>query len=304
MSSLIMNNKKQEGFIPILILFGVVAIISIAVTSGIVLTNKEEFKLKNIINKEYLSNNDIKTTQTPESTSIPTPTPVTNTIYVPTIKPSPTIPPPRSVTVSGFAYEDRTDDGLYNSDDPKLPNMSFNLYDSYDPNIIRTGLFSDSNGNFTMTLNVRGGIIIKPNAYNNFTPKTGSKTVTTSTNNLMFGFRSISAPVPNQNTGIIEGNVFHDGNRNGVRDSGENSVYFYKLYLISSSGNYYNTEQNAQTTDEGGHFKYVNLPVPNTYKIQLSNPTGAYEITRAETSITLSATQTESKNIEIPVYKY
>ena len=243
---------------------------------------------------------------TPASAPVPTPTPTPtqSVVYVPTAKPAPTVPPFRSVTVSGFVYEDRNNDGIFNSDDPALPNMQFYLYDSYNPSEQISSVNSDSNGNFSITLNVRKGIIVHPTAYGNFVPKTGDKTFLSNSIGSQFGFRSASAPVPNQNIGIIEGNVFHDANRNLSRDGGENTTRFYKLYLQDSQGNYFNTVENAQTTDEGGHFKYINLPVPATYTIRLSNPTGAYEILKPETTISLTLTNSQNTDVGIPVYKY
>lgn len=234
----------------------------------------------------------------------PTPIPTPNIVYIPTNKPIATIPPFKSIIVSGFVYEDRNNDAIFNSDDPALPNMQFFLYDSYNPSQQLSTVYSDSNGNFSITLSVRGGITVHPTAYNNFVPKTGDKKFVNSSSGTQFGFRSASAPVPNQNVGIIEGNVFQDANRNLTRDGGENSVYFLKLYLQDTQGNYFNTVEGAQTTDAGGHFKFINLPVPAVYTLRLSNPTGAYEILKTETSVSLTLTSSQNTNIEIPVYKY
>lgn len=297
---------RKNGFIPIIILI----FVGVLATSGILAYQNKDIlvqtvnsliKVQTIPSPVPDSKFDLTTSTL---TPIPVPSPTPNISYVPTPKPAPTVPPFKSITVSGFAYEDRNDDSLFNSDDPRLPNMQFFLYDGYNPSVQISTTYSDSSGSFSITLNVRGGIIIHPTASNNFAPKTGDKKLSGSTSGIQFGFRSASAPVANQNVGIIEGNIFQDSNRNGGRDSGENSIYFYKLYLIGSGGNYYNTDQNAQTTDSGGHFRFVNLPVPGTYTLQLSNPTGDYEILRPDTTITLTSTQTENKNVEIPVFKY
>jgi len=296
---------RNRGFVPLIVLI----FVGILASAG-VLTYQNRDRLV------QTANNLLKEKATPSpvpdskfnlmATLVPTPkpSPTPNVVYVPTTKPSPTIPPLKSVTVSGFAYEDRNNDGVFNGDDPKLPNMQFALYDGYKPSIQISTVYSDSSGSFSITLSVRGGLMVYPTASNNFVPKTGNKKYASTTSGVQFGFRSASAPVANQNVGIIEGNIFQDGNRSGSRDSGENSVYFYKLYLIGSGGNYFNTDQNAQTTDQSGHFRFVNLPVPGTYTLQLSNPTGEYDISKPETTITLTSTQTENKNIEIPVFKY
>ena len=221
-----------------------------------------------------------------------------SSVSVPSTTPVPTY---KTVSISGFAYEDRNDNGIFDSDDPKIPYMQFYLYDSFNPSQQITTVYSDTSGSFSHTMEVRTGILVKPTASNNFVPKTASKTYESSNTNLQFGFRSASAPVPGQNVGIIEGDIFHDANRNLTRDSGENGVRFYKIYLIDSSGNYFNTVENAQTTEDSGHFKYENLPL-GTYTISLSNPTGQFDILKPQTSITLTSTQAENKNLQIPVY--
>lgn len=310
---------KDKGFAPILLLLGVVLIGSLGFVSYRTLSNNPPKFLEKVfgrIEKAEVNEpprpfsaetNEVEVTPTLCSTckvsqATPTQSPKTNnTIKQPT-QIQPTTPPYHAITAAGFAYEDRTDDGVFNSDDPKLPYMQFYLYDSYTNQQIST-VYTDTSGNFSITLDVRGGLIVKPTTYNNFIAKSSEQTITSSNTNLVFRFRSASAPVPNQTIGILEGNIYQDTNRNRVRDSGENSVYFYKLYL-KSNGNYFNTVENAQTTDQSGHFKYMNLPVPATYVLTLSNPTGDYDILQAETSFSLTATNPQNTNIEIPVFKY
>ena len=296
---------RNKGFVPLIILI----FMGVLVAGGtLAYQNKDNLlqAVNELVMKQALSSPVAVLTHTanPTPTSVPATTPTPNIVYVPTVKPIPTVPPLRPITVNGFVYEDRNNDGIFNSDDPGLPNMQLFLYDSYSPSIQISTVYSDSNGNFSITLNVRSGIIVHPTAYNNFVPKTGDKKFSNTSSGAQFGFRSASAPVANQNIGIIEGNVFQDANRNMSRDGGENTTYFYKLYLQDGQGNYFNTVENAQTTDAGGHFKFINLPVPANYTIRLSNPTGAYEILRPETAISLTQTNSQNTNVEIPVYKY
>jgi hypothetical protein len=291
--------KNQQGvalLLPILI-----ALLLIGVVAFFAYQNHQNINPQPIPDKPQITNQPT-VSSTPNNTKNKQHT-EPNIVNNPTSALAPTTPPFKSITVSGFAYEDRADDGIYNSDDPKLPNMQIYFIDSYNSQTVST-VFTNSSGNFNHTVSVRGNLVLRPSAYNNFVPKSDDKTLSTSANNLEFRFRSASAPVPNQNIGILEGNVFHDANRNLTRDAGESSVRFYKLYLKDSSGNYFNTVQNAQTTDDGGHFKYINLPIPNTFTLQLSNPTGAFEILKANTNITLDHNNPQNTNIEIPVYKY
>ena len=302
----------QKGFTPIII----VIIIALAGTTTFILRQTDSFdKFKNGVSQfQLLKNiNLIAVTLTKQDNAIPlTPQPSTSKSKItPTLIPSklksptstPTIPPIRNITLAGFAYEDRNDDGIYNSDDPKLPYMQFYFYDSYDQNKQISTVFTELGGHFSITLPVRNNLIIKPTTYNNFRPRGDQQGYSQSNNNLQIAFRSASAPVVNQ-VGIIEGDVFQDNNQNGIRDSGEQGIYFYKLYLIDDRGNYYeNSSQNAQATDAGGHFKYMNLPIGRSFILRLSNPTGEYIINRPETTITLTNTNTENTNVQIPIFK-
>lgn len=243
------------------------------------------------------------TTQTISKSPSPTttsPSTKTPTLTQQKLSPTPTNQTLKRITISGFTYEDRNDDGSFNSDDPKVPYMQVNAYDSSKPTDQISTVFSEVDGNFSISLSVWGDLILTPKTYNNFRPKGGTQQFSTSRSGIQFGFRSASAPVANQ-VGIIEGDIFQDSNRNGTRDSGEQGIYFYKLYLLDSSGNYYQNTESAQTTDAGGHFKYINLPADRTFTIRLSNPTGAYTIERAETNITLTSTNTQNTNVQIPV---
>lgn len=292
----------SKGFISLVVLI----VLGIFVVGAYVVYENRDI-MNNQLNQSGQTGDTIQEERvfSPTPTVIPTlkASPSPNLISVPTKPPAPTIPPLRAITVSGFAYEDRTDDGIFNSDDPGLANMQFYFFDTYNSQQVST-TYSNSSGNFSITLQVRGNLLIRPTNYNNFVAKSSDKTISSSQSGLQFRFRSASAPVPAQNIGILEGNIYHDANRNRSRDSGEANVHFYKLYLKDGSGNYFNTIENAQTTDAGGHFKYMNIPVPGTYTLQMSNPTGAFEILQPETTFSLSNTVFQNTNIEIPVYKY
>lgn len=179
--------------------------------------------------------------------------------------------------------------------------MQLYYYDSADTKTQFTAFTNQSDGSFSLTMQVKGSLVIKPATYNNFTPKTGQKEYASTAQNVQFAFRSSSAPVEG-NVGIIEGDVYHDSNRNGVRDSNESSIYFYKLYLVDNQGGYHNTIEDAQTTDPGGHFKFINLPL-GTYTVKLSSPSADYTIFKDSVSVTLTGTSTTVSNLQVPVYK-
>lgn len=297
----------NRGFAPVLMILGIVVV---AMIGGGVYYLKNNSVLPNEIKlSEGLTSNNTdssssavklnsaKISPSPTSiSSVKSPTPFPKATSFPTLTPTPAI---RSVSVSGFAYEDRNDDGIFNSDDVRLPNMDLNYSDSKNPDPAYTYFTIDS-GNFSVSLNVKGNLIVNPLTYNNFRPRNGALTFSSNATNVSIPFRSASAPVANQ-SGVIEGDIFNDTNKNNNRDSGENGIYFMKLYLQDGSGNYYNTEENAQATDPGGHFKYVNLPIGKTFTITLSNPTGSYTINKSTYNFTLTNTTPTISNINIPV---
>lgn len=285
---------KNKGFAPILIVI-IAAVIGTVIFLGI----------KSDQPKQSTPSPTPTNTPLTTPTALTSGTPIPKTLIKGTTSPKPVktftpvpVPTMHQVTVSGFAYEDRNDNGIMDSDDPKLPNMQIYFYDVAKPSVQINTVFTDANGNFSNTIDVIQGIIVKPTTYNNFRPRGDAMTFAGNYNGIQIGFRSASAPAPNLN-GILEGIIFKDANSNSVRDSGEASTYFYKLYLLDASGNYYNTVEGAQATDAGGHFKFANLPTDRTFTIRLSNPD--VNIPKTEYQFSLNASHTQETNIEIPI---
>lgn len=202
----------------------------------------------------------------------------------PKITNKPTAPPPtpvpqqKTITVAGFAYEDRTNDGLFNSDDPKLPYMQFLIYDSAINEWIST-TYSEQDGSFTTTVKVWGNLVLKPGCNMNFCPKDGAKTYSSSESNQQFAFRSGSAPTSNNN-GIIEGDLIIEGSRQ------------YKFYLLDKDNNYYSAVEWT-----GGHFKVQNLPNDRTYIVRISYGDNSPD----NTEVSLSPSSPEKRTLQIHV---
>lgn len=211
--------------------------------------------------------------QTPKAISTPVAKPVVTT-PASAFAPSPT-PSSKTITVSGFAYEDRTDDGLFNSDDPKKPYMQFLIYDSATNEWINT-IYSGQDGTFAVTNTVQGNLILKPTCNDNFCPKDSQKEFSSSTSNLQFGFRSASAPT-GSNNGVIEGDLIGGSQQ-------------YKFYLLDKNGNYYSNIDWA-----GGHFKIQNLPNNKTYLVRISYGDGS----PSNTEVTLTPSSPEQKTVQI-----
>lgn len=184
----------------------------------------------------------------------------------------------KTITVSGFAYEDRTSDGLFNSDDPKLPNMQLLIYDSATNEWINS-IYTGQDGGFTVTNTVTGNLVINPGCNENFCPKDGAKTYSSSASNQQFAFRSGSAPTSNNN-GIIEGDLIIEGSRQ------------YKFYLLDKDNNYYSAVEWT-----GGHFKVQNLPNDRTYIVRISYGDNSPD----NTEVSLSPSSPEKRTLQIHV---
>lgn len=283
---------NQKGIVaPI----AIILLITFALAGVIIARNQSKGQP---VNQPLVTNTPSPSTGSINKSSSPSASAKVPTVQT-TAKPTP-IPTPRSITLSGYAYEDRNNNGKFDADDIKLPIRDLHWYDTTKP--AQKILFqTDSSGNFLITYSVLGNLGVEGYVWNNLTPINGTQVFSKNTDNIVIEFRSTNAS-EQVGAGVIEGDIFQDSNRNGSRDNGESGIYFYKLYLVDSGGGIRNTAEGTQTTDQGGHFKYTNLPY-GTYKIQLLNPTGQYVIEKLETSITLSSTNSSVTNIQIPVFK-
>ncbi|MEK7521362.1 MAG: hypothetical protein AAB599_00990 [Patescibacteria group bacterium] len=293
------QNFPQRGFAPVLIL-----VIVVILSAGGFVAYKE---LPKLISRQSSDLSVADITQEPESSEVApsenSTQPITSQA-VPTTKPKPTPTPTpapvlHTVSVGGFAYDDRNDNGIYDSNDAKIPYMELRFYDSTKLNEWIGTTYSENDGNFVYNLSVYGNLLLKPNAGNGFSPRdNSSKTYSKDTSGISIGFRSSSAPVTG-NSGVIEGDTYNDTNRNNARDSGEETVFFYKLYLQDSDGNYYDVVPDSWG---GGHFKYINLPLNKTYKLWLS-PASSYQVNRTEYNYTLTGSNPTVSDTQIPVVK-
>ncbi len=272
--------RFQYGFAPILI---IILLAIIAGFSAVVIKNIS-IAQPNPKVEESTKSARLKTNLRPPASETPKSTTATKT--TPTKTPSPTTPPPavtptsqtKTITVSGFAYEDRTNDGLFNSDDPKLPNMQFYIYDSYDNRQLST-IYSEQGGQFMVTITVRGKLVLKPTCNDNFCPKDGSKEFVSSSSDQQFAFRSASAPTSNNN-GVLEGDLIIEGSRP------------YKFYVLDKNDNFYTNIEWS-----GGHFKVQSLPNDRTYVIRISYGDDSPD----NNEVTLTPSSPEKKTLQIHI---
>jgi hypothetical protein len=282
--------SSQKGVTPIFIVIGILIVTLIGGVTYTIQKSPESATIPSI--KEQASASaSVKIAESANPTS--------TTKSSVTTKPTP-VPTPKSITLKGYAFEDRNNNGKFDGDDIKLPIRDLHWYDTTKPSL-KLLFQTDSSGNFSITYTVLGNLGVEGYTWNNLNPISPSQVFSKNAENIAIGFRSTNAS-EQVGSGVIEGDIFQDSNRNGSRDSGENGIYFYKLYLVDSSGGIRNTVEGAQASDQGGHFKYTDLPY-GTYKLQLSNPSGDYVMDRVETSVTLSSGNPSVTNIQIPVFK-
>lgn len=300
---------NQKGLAPLVVLIGIMIVSSI----GAVIFFKGNYSFPRVTKNENQATTsaNLNTPTPPTPSSSPSTSPKTSpTASQTTSKPvqtsnSPT-PTPKSTTlktiaISVFAYDDRTGNGMFDSDDVGLANMKFCFYDSYDQSN-QGCLWTVSDGYISQSFYVRGNLVVEPFQYNNFTPSSGKKEFSSSTQGVKFAFRSATIPSADK-VGVLEGDFFNDTNENGVFDSGEERIYFYKLYLVDENNGGYYTVDGAQATDSSGHFKYVELPINKTYKLILSTIPELYKVNKTEYSFSFSPTKTTISDLKIPVVK-
>lgn len=277
---------NQRGLVSLIVLIGIVIISSL---SAVI----------------FLKGQAKTSANSPSASPKASPTASQTTFKPIQISTSPTSIPksatPKTIAFNGFAYDDRTGNGVFDSDDAGLVNMEFCFYDSYDQSD-QGCLFTASDGYVSHSFYVKGNLVVEPRQYNNFTPSSGKKEFSGSIQGTKFAFRSSTIPDGGK-VGVLEGDFFNDTNENGVFDSGEERIYFYKLYLVDENNAYYYTVDGAQATDPSGHFKYVELPTNKTYKLVLSTDPSLYKVSKTEYSYSFSPTKTTISDLKIPVVK-
>ncbi len=229
-------------------------------------------------------------------TAPPTPTSKTQTSSSASITSAKT----HGVNVVGFTYEDSNNNGTYDGGEPRAAYMQMYVYDSAAPTKQMSTIFSDATGDFHIAINVIKSVVLKSTAYNGFTPTATTHTYAVDSHDAQLGFRKLADEDQGQ-LGTIAGEVYQDKNGNSTKDPGEDGMYFYKLYLTDGNGNYYNTNQDTQATNNDGSFRFEHLPLGKTYQIQLSNPTGEFSINKMNYDVPLSAAQKDVSGLELPV---
>jgi hypothetical protein len=80
------------------------------------------------------------------------------------------------------------------------------------------------------------------------------------------------------NTGAISGNVFHDFNRNGAKDTGDTGLASWTVYLDKDNDSILDSNEVRVLTDSNGNYIFNNLAA-GTYKIRIVRAAGYVQTT-------------------------
>ena len=201
--------------------------------------------------------------------------------YVSTSSNDATITLPSSQTVTNFAdmiqgvltgmvYNDLNANGQLDAGEPGVSNITLNI-DGSTPTTTTT-----NDGNFYLSGLDAGSYMMNavvPTGFVATTSANQSVVVSSTSSNpgLLFGIKV---------SGTIDGEVFHDYNANGVRDSGEPGIGGVTLTLGGSGSGTTKTLTN-------GNFTFSGLTIDRTYTVTETDPTNYISVNSNNVTITL-----------------
>jgi hypothetical protein len=158
---------------------------------------------------------------------------------------------------------------------------------------------TDASGNYKFSNLAAGTYKIReilPSGWVQTTPTSnfGNNATLTSGQNVSgknFGTRQTTAA-----TGKISGTVFHDFNRNGVRDTGDTGLSGWTVWIDTDLDGVLDSNERRTTTDSSGNYSFGTLAA-GTYKIRTVKPSGWVQTTPSNNfghTVTLSTGQSAS----------
>lgn len=181
-----------------------------------------------------------------------------------------TPPPPPTYSISGVAFVDANSNGVRESGEAGLANVSVSLTGGGSVLTDASGAYSFSGlsaGSYTVTAASVSGYAMS-------TSGTASVTITSSNVTAAFGYVLIPPPP----TYSISGAVYFDVNGNAVRDPGENGVPGLTITLNGST---------SVVTDAGGAYSFGGL-LAGTYTVAVAVPSTYVTTTASSANVTLS----------------
>lgn len=252
---------------------------------------------KRLVNKDNTTD-QAQILPTPDISSTPTPIIIVTIIPEPTIsqilsKPSVTSTPGFSATIDGYLYFDENNNNNRESYEKGAMGKTIIAWEKTSTGVqFAASNITNDDGYFKITVKKIGSYLVNLSSSEtsiNYIDPTNrqvivSKNLEMQRVNIAWVPRGKSNQEQGPNEGIIQGITFSDVNRNGVKDNGENGIYFFKINLYKLSDNSF---VSTTVSDDNGSFTFTNLPVTN-YKVEADNPSGQYTITKSSATANLT----------------
>jgi len=182
-------------------------------------------------------------------------------------------------SISGFVYNDLDGDGVKDSNESGVSGRTVFIDLDNDSALDANEKSATTNASGQYTLSSLGAgsykvRTIKPSGWvqtfptNNFGLNVTLSSGQNSTNN-NFLTRQSSAT----NTGKIQGNVFHDFDRDGVKDSGDTGLSGWTVYIDLDNDSVLDSNEVRVLTDSSGNYSLNNLAA-GTYKVRIVKAAG------------------------------
>lgn len=269
------------------------------------------FYQKRLINKDITNQAQISPTPDMTATSFPIITPTITFEFTTSQKPSlpsATPTPSFSATIDGYLYFDENNNNNRESYEKGAMGKTIIAWEK-----TVTGVqFSASNitnddGYFKIMVKKTGTYLVNlsssETSINYIDPANRqviiNKNLETQRVNIAWVPRGKSNQEQGPNEGVIQGITFSDDNRNGVKDNGENGIYFFKINLYKLSDNSF---VSTTVSDNNGSFTFTNLTL-TSYKIEAYNPSGQYTITKSSTIAALTQDHKLDNTAQLGVIK-
>ncbi|MEM7536248.1 MAG: SdrD B-like domain-containing protein, partial [Chloroflexota bacterium] len=167
-------------------------------------------------------------------------------------------------SIYGVKFYDLDGDGVWDSDEPTLPNWTIHLYDAAG-NIIATTT-TDENGVYCF-MGLRPGFYVVgeelQDGWTQAAPASEVYTVLLHSGQVIEGLHFGNR----QGIGEIHGMKFHDRNGNGVKDPNEPGLEGWTILLVNSAGEVF-----SATTDAAGNYWFMGLPADVYTVVEVIQP--------------------------------
>ncbi len=224
-------------------------------------------------------------TDTPTPTPTPSPTPTDTPTFTPT--PSPTPTPTRCwSSLGGEVYQDLNEDGVYQyGNEPGIPHVRVTL----DGPVHRSTYTNDQGwwqvgglpqGVYTISVSPPAGYQVNSPAPLSYTVKTLCERYLY----LHFGLVLLPTPTPEPLVtpiamhGGVQGYVWHDLNRDAIRQPGEPGIAGVVVKLYGAQALSLRTSRMETQTNAEGFYRFEHVS-PGVYVLEVVRPRGSYPTT-------------------------